>query len=64
MRDDTRSDIRDESDDEVLADLSADEAAQADRLGEGQKAEVLRDLARRHRAQAIQENALRGARRR
>lgn len=54
----------DVADDEVLADLSADEAAQADCLGERRKAEILRDLARRHRVQAMKDKALRGARRR
>lgn len=54
----------DAGDEEALADLSTDEAAQAERLGECRKSEVLRDLARRHRVQAIQEKALRGARRR
>ncbi|WP_449410624.1 hypothetical protein [Methylobacterium komagatae] len=43
--------------DEVLADLAFEEAAQADRLGDNEKAEILRDLGRRHRAHAIQQDA-------
>lgn len=47
--------------DEALADLSAEEAAYADRIGEDEKANVLRDLARRHRVHAIQQEARRRA---
>jgi|GEM_PF-2750349 len=47
--------------DEALADLSAEEAAHADRIGEDEKADVLRDLARRHRVQAIKQEARRRA---
>lgn len=42
--------------DEVFADEFADEAAQADRMGDADKAANMRDLARRHRIKALEAN--------